>query len=155
MVIPNMARKPSHCLEIGLSTAANSILTQSDDLAVRAAELKNEFHPVAEFATQLHKKIACQLPPLQKLSYKIDIITASSCMLTSRVCGDVFKQEISNKINCQEISGNVCRAEEDTEAVVMFTQGKGDSTYKLRFLLHCRQWNTVTIKNHSSLSNIQ
>ena len=40
-----------------LSTAPNSILARADELAVRAAELEDQFHPVAEFATLFPKEI--------------------------------------------------------------------------------------------------
>ena len=57
-----------------LSTAANSILARADDLAVRAAELEDQFNPVEEFATLFPKEIPRQLPPLRKIDQKINVI---------------------------------------------------------------------------------
>ena len=61
-----------------LSTAANSILARADEIAVRAAQLENEFNHIAEFATLLPKEIPSVLQPLQKINHKINIIPGSS-----------------------------------------------------------------------------
>ena len=47
-----------------MSTASNSILARADELAVRAAELDNQFKPVAEFVAQFPTEIPRELPPL-------------------------------------------------------------------------------------------
>ena len=107
-----------------LSTAANSILVRADELAVRAAELENQFNPVAEFAALFRKKIPRELPPLRKINDRIHIIPGSSWIPTNRPSGDRFQQAITDNINSEEISGSVYRAEKDTNAVVMFTQPK-------------------------------
>ena len=88
-----------------LSTAANSILAQRDELAVRAAELDHQFNPVAEFAALFPYEIPGGLPPLRKINHKINIISGSSCRLTYRPSGDRLKQEITDKINREEIPG--------------------------------------------------
>ena len=61
-----------------LATAANSILARADELAVRAAELADQFNPVAEFATLFPKEIPRELPPLRKINHKLNIIPGSS-----------------------------------------------------------------------------
>ena len=73
-----------------LSTAANSILAWADVLAVRAAELENHCNPVAEFAALFDKEIPMELPPVQKINHKINIITASSGIPTYRPAVDTF-----------------------------------------------------------------
>ena len=138
-----------------LSTAANTILARADELAVRAAELEDQFNPVAELATLFPKEIPRELPPLRKINYKIDIIPGSSWIPTYRPSGDTFKQEITDKINSEEISGRVYRGVDDTNAVVMFTQPKRDRPKELRFLLDCRPRNAVTIQNDTPLPNIE
>ena len=47
-----------------LSTAANSILARPDELAVRAAQLEDQFHPVAECSTLFPKAISREPLPL-------------------------------------------------------------------------------------------
>ena len=138
-----------------LSTAANSILARVDELAVRAAELEDQFNPVAEFATLFPKEIPRELPPLRKINHKINVIPGSPWIPTYRPSGDRFKQEITDKINREEISGRVYRAEDDTNAGVMFTQPKRDRPKEPRYLLDCRPRNAVTIRNHSRLPNIE
>ena len=61
-----------------LSTAANSILVRADELAVRAAELEDQFNPVVEFATLFPKEIPRELPPLQRINHKSNVIPVSS-----------------------------------------------------------------------------
>ena len=90
-----------------LATAANSILAQANELAVRAAELEDQFNPVAEFVTQFPKEIQSELPPLRKINHKINVIPGSSWIPTYRPSGDRFKQEITDKIHSEEISGRV------------------------------------------------
>ena len=138
-----------------LSTTTNSILARADELAVRAAELEDQFNPVAEFATLFPKDIPRELPPLRKINHKINIIPGSSCIPTYRSSGDRFKQEITDQINSGEISGRVYRAEDDTNAVVMFTQPKRDRPKEARFLLDCRPRNAVIIQKHTPLPNIE
>ena len=72
-----------------------------------------------------------------------------------RPSGDRFKQEITDKMNSEEIAGSVYRAEDDTNAVVMFTQPKRDRHKEPRFLLDCRPRHAVTITNHTPLPNIE
>ena len=57
-----------------LSTAANSILARADLLAVRAAELEDQFNSGAEFATLFPKEIPRELPPLREINHKIHIM---------------------------------------------------------------------------------
>ena len=85
----------------------------------------------------------------------MNIIPGSSCIPTYRLSGDRFKQEIINKMNSEQISGRVCRDEEDTNSVVMFTQHKRDRPKEPRLLPYCRPRNAVTIRNHSPLPNIE
>ena len=136
-----------------LLTAANFMHIWANELAMRAAELKNQFHAVVEFAALFHKEIPRELPPLRKINYKIYIISGSSWIATYRPSGDRFKQEITDKINSAEISARVYRAEEDTNTVVMFTQPKWDRPKVPRFLLDCRPRNAVMIRNHTTLPN--
>ena len=138
-----------------MSTAANSILARADELAVRAVELGDQFHPVAEFATLVPKEIPRELLPLRKINHKINIIPGSSCIPTYQPSGDRFKLEITDKINSEEISGRVYRAEDDTNVVVMFTQPKRDRHKEPRFLLDCRPRDAVTTRNHTPLPNIE
>ena len=138
-----------------LSTAAHSILARADELAVRAVELEDQFNPVVEFATLFPKEIPRELPPLRKINHKINVIPGSSWIPTYRPSGDRFKQEITDKINSEDMSGRVYRAEDDTNAVVMFTQPKRDRRKEHRFLLDCRPRNAVTIRNHTPLPNIE
>ena len=53
------------------------------------------------------------------------------------------------------MSARVYGAEDDTNALVMFTQPKRDSPKVRRFLLDCRPRNAVTIRNHIPLPNIE
>ena len=138
-----------------LSTAVNSILTQADELAVRAAELGNRFNPVVEYPALFRKQIPTELPPLRNINHKINIISGSSWIPTYRPSGDRCKQEITDKINNEEISGLVYRAEEDTNAVVMFTQAARDRPKKLRFQLDCSPRNAVTIRTHIPLPTME
>ena len=62
---------------------------------------------------------------------------------------------ITDKINTAEISGRVYRPVEDTNAVVMLTQPKRDKPKEPRFLPDCRPRNTVTIRKHTPLPNIE
>ena len=64
--------------ESDTSTAANSILTPADELAVRAAELENQFNAVPEFPPPFHKEIHKESPPLRKINDKINMISGSS-----------------------------------------------------------------------------
>ena len=107
-----------------LSTAANPILARADEVAVRVAELATRFNPVVEFAALFHKEIPRELTPMRKINHKIDMISGSSCIPTYRPSGDRFKEEITDKIDSEEISGSVNSAEEDTNAVVIFSQAK-------------------------------
>ena len=109
-----------------VSTAANSIRAQADELAVRAAELENPINPVVEFAALFRKEIPRALPPVRTSNQKRNIITGLSCIPTYRPSGDRFNQEIINKMNSEEISASVYRDEEDTLSIVMFTQNKRD-----------------------------
>ena len=76
--------------ESDLSTAANSVLARADELAVRAAEVEDQFNPVVEFATLCTKEIPSELPPLRKIHDKINIISESSSMPTYLPSGDRF-----------------------------------------------------------------
>ena len=116
--------------------------------------MEDQFNPVAEFATLFPKEIPRELPPLRKINHKINIIPGWSRIPTYRPSGDRFKQEITDKINSKDISGRVYRAEDDTNAVVMFTQPKRDRPKEARFLLDCRPRNAVTIRNQTPLPNI-
>ena len=78
-----------------LPTAANSILTRVDKLALRPAERENEFNPVAEFAVLFTMEIAVELQPMWPINDKIDVISVSSCIPTYRLSGDKFRQEIT------------------------------------------------------------
>ena len=137
-----------------LSTAANSILALADELAVRAVVLENRFNPVEEFAALIPKEIPRELPPRRQINHMIDINTWLSWIPTYRPSGDRFKQEITVKITREEIYGRVWRAEEDTNAVVMFTQPQWDRPKELRLLLDYRPRNAVTIRNHTQRPNI-
>ena len=129
-----------------LSTAANWILTPADELAVRAAEVENQFNPVVEFGTLFTKEILRELPPLRKSNYEINIVTGSSEIPTYCPSGNRFKREITDQINHKEISGRVYWAVDDTNAVVIVTQLKRDRPKDPRFLLDCRPSNAVTIR---------
>ena len=74
--------------ESHLSTAANFILAHAGELASSAAELQNQFNPVAEFAALFPKEIHRESPPLRKINHKITIIPESSCIPTYRPSGD-------------------------------------------------------------------
>ena len=65
-----------------------------------------------------------------------------------------MKQQITDKINVEETSGIVYRAEEDTNAVVIITQPKRDRLRQPRFLLDYSPRNVVTIGNDTLLPNI-
>ena len=95
-----------------------------------------------------------ELPPLRKINHKIDNITGSSWIAPNRPSGDRFKHEITDTINSEGISGRVSRAEDDTNAVVMFTQPKRDRPKEPRFLLDCKPRKAVTLRNHTPLHNI-
>ena len=58
-----------------LSTATNSILAREDELAVRAAELENQFNPIAEFDILFPQDILRELQPLQKINYEINVMS--------------------------------------------------------------------------------
>ena len=85
----------------------------------------------------------------------MNIVSGCSWIPTYRPSGDRFKPDITDKINSEEMSARVYRPEEDTNAVVMFTQPKQDGPKEPRFLLDCRLRNTVTIPNHTPLPNIE
>ena len=138
-----------------LTIAANSMVAQAHECAVRAAELENQFNIVAEFAARFHKEKYRKLPPLRKINYKINIISGSSCILTYWPSGDRLKHELTANIHREEISHRVYEPEEDTTALVMSLQPKRDSTKEHRFLLDCRPQNPVTIQNDMPLSNIE
>ena len=138
-----------------LWTAANSILARADELAVRAAEWGYQCYPVVEFAARFPKEIPRKLLPLRKISHKINIIPQSSCIPTYRPSGDRLKQEITNKLNCKEISGRADITEDDNNAVGMFTEPNLDSRKEPWLLLDYRPRNAVTISNHTSVPNIE
>ena len=108
-----------------------------------------------EFAALLPKEIPRELVRLQNINHKINIISGSSCIPTYRPSRDIFKQEIRNEINSEEISRRVYREEEDTNTVDIFTQPKQDRREKARFLLDCRPRNAVRIWNHTPLPNME
>ena len=108
------------------STAATHILAQAEELAVRAAELANQFNRGVEFAALFQKEMHKELTPLRKINHKINIISVSSCIPTYQPSEDRFKQEITHTINSEEISARVYRPEEDTNAIVMFPELKRD-----------------------------
>ena len=58
-------------------------------------------------------------------------------------------------MNSEQISRRVYRVEKDTNAVRMFTQRKLDGHNRPRFHTDCRARNVVTIRNHTTLSNIE
>ena len=72
-----------------------------------------------------------------------------------RPSGDRCKQGIIDEINSEEISVRVYRAEEDTNAVVMFTQPKRDRPKKPRFILDCRPRNAITMRKQTPLPNME
>ena len=78
-----------------------------------------------------------------------------SCIPTYRPSGDRFILEITERINSEEISASVYRAEHHTNAVVMFTQPKRDRPKEHRSLLDCRPQNAVIIRYHTALLNIE
>ena len=100
------------------------MLARADEVAVRAAELADQFNPVEEFATLFPKEIPRELLPLRKINHKIHVITGSSWIPTNRPSGDRFNAKITDKINSEDIAGSVHRAEDDTNALVIFTQCK-------------------------------
>ena len=114
-----------------------------------------QFHPVAEFAALFSKEIPRELPRLRAIYHKVNIVTRSSWIPTYQPSGDRFKKGIIDKINGEEIYGTVYRAEEDTNAVVMFSQLKSDGPKEPRFILDCRPRNAVTFRNHTSLPIIE
>ena len=57
-------------------------------------------------------------------------------------------------MNSAQISGSVYRVDENTNAVVMFTQPKRERPKQPRFLLECRPRNTVTMRNATLLPDI-
>ena len=65
-----------------------------------------------------------------------------------------FTEWVTDNINREEFWPRVYRAEDNTNAVGMFTQLKRDGHKKLRFLRHCRPWNAVTIQHHTTIRNI-
>ena len=138
-----------------LLTDANCILARAYELAVRAVELDNQFNPVVEFAVLFNKETQRELPRLWKINHKIKLIPGSSCIPTYRPSGDRIKEQITDKINSVQISGRVYRAEGNTNAIVMCTQPKGDRPKQPRCLPECRPRKTVTIRNHTSLPNIE
>ena len=102
----------------------------------------------------LLKEIPRELPPPGKIKHKIEIISFSFWLPTYRASGDRFKEEIRDRINSGEISRRVYRAEEDTDAGVMFTQPTRDRPEEHKFLLDWPLQNTVTIRNYTPLPNI-
>ena len=92
---------------------------------------------------------------LHEIPDMIHGISGSCWIPTYPPSGDRFKEEITDNIKSQEISERLSRAEDDTNAVVMFTQPKHDRVRKVRFLLDCSLRNAVTIRQHTSLPNIE
>ena len=78
-----------------LSTAANSILTHEDELALRRAELENEFNVVAEFAVLFTEELPRELQAMRPIHDEINLISVSSCLLTYRPSGEKFRLEIT------------------------------------------------------------
>ena len=138
-----------------ISTAANSILARVDEVAIRAADQENQFNPVAEFATQFRNEMPAELQPLGKIDPEIDIIPESSCILIYGPFGDRLNAYITDKICREEISTMVYRAEDDTNAVVMFPQPKRDRLTEPRFQLDCRPQNAFTIRKQTPRPDIQ
>ena len=138
-----------------LTIAANSMVAQAHERAVRAAELENQFYRVAEFDALFHKEIHRELAPLRQIDYKINLISGSSWILTYWPSGYRLKHELTANIHREEISHRVYGPEEDTTALVISLQHKRDSPKEHRFLLDCRPRNPVTIQNDMPLSNIE
>ena len=68
---------------------------------------------------------------------------------------DRFKREITEKINEELASGRIYRADDDTNAVVMFTQPKHDDPSKPRFLLQAQPRNMWVEPNHTPMPDIK
>ena len=106
-----------------------------------AANIQETFDPVKEFPQLFRKEIPCELPPVRGISHKIIPKPGASWVPAFRPVGDPFKKEITEKINEELASGRIYRADDDTNAVVMFTQPKDDDPSKPRFLLQAQPRN--------------
>ena len=65
-----------------LATATNSSHARADEIAVKAAELDNQFNLVAGFAALFRKEMPRELPPLRKINHTMNMIPGSSWIPT-------------------------------------------------------------------------
>jgi len=114
-----------------------------------------EFHPYVEFAQLFPATTPNELPLLRTINHRICPKPGATWVPKWRPSPSKFYAEFTKQRNEEEPSGQIYRAEHDTNAVVLFVLAKRDNPTKPRRLLHSRDLNHAVEPNHTPLPSIK
>ena len=116
-------------------------------------QIKESFNPLEEYADLFPEETPTKLPLIRKINYEIRFIPGAKQKPERIFSHDRFKDQITEKIDRETVTGRTYATTDTENAVLIFTQPKKGSK-KARFLLNCIPRNLVTIKDKTPLFNI-
>ena len=106
-----------------------------------------------EYADLFPDEIPSELLPMREINHEIRLIPRAKWKPERIFSHDRFKDQNTEKINRELITGRTYATTDTENAVLIFTQPKKGSK-KARFLLNCVPRNLVTIKDKTPLPNM-
>ena len=106
-----------------------------------------------EYANLFPEKTPSKLPPMRKINHEIRLIPRAKWKPERIFSHDRFKDQITEKIDKETVTGRTYATTDTENVVLMFTQPKKGSK-KARFLLNCIPRNLVIIKDKIPLPNM-
>jgi len=108
-----------------------------------------EFNPFVEFAQLFQATTPNELPPVRTINHRICPKPGSTLVPKWRPSLSKFYAQLTRQLTEEEASGQIYRADHDTNAVVLFVQAKRVDPTKPRRILDARDRNEAVDPNHT------
>ena len=122
-------------------------------IMTQAMQIKESFNPLEEYVDLFPEETPTKLPLIRKINNEIRLILRAKWKPERIFSYDRFKDQITEKIDREIITGRTYATNDTENAVLIFTQPKKELK-KARFLLNYVPRNLVTIKDKTPLPNM-